>query len=208
MAVATRATDYRESSAGPGGSGGGRPDAGDAVEAEMTPEFADTIDGGEGLDAPAGEITAASEAAILAARDAELISEVPVQAVAAQLGDVAVDAVKLLELQVKLFESELAQSTRQLVQPVVQFGVAYILGTASLMVLLFAISAGLQAAFGLPQWGALLIVAGLGIVITYVAVQVGVSQLKQPRISFARSKEELMRNAAVVANLLKPAPRP
>lgn len=172
----------------------------------MTPGFADSIDGGGTAAAPA-ETTSASEAAVLAARDAELISEIPVQAVAAQLGDVAVDAVKLLELQVKLFESELAQSARQLVQPVVQFAAAYIVGTASLMVLLFAISAGLQEAFGLAPWMALLIVAGVGAALTFIAVQVGISQLKQPRISFARSKEELMRNATVVASLMKPASR-
>ncbi len=173
----------------------------------MTPEFADSIDGGNETTPASTEMIAASEAAILAARDAELISEIPVQAVAAQVADVAVDAVKLLELQVKLFESELAQSSRQLVQPAIQFAAAYVLGTASLIVLLFAISAGLQAA-GLAPWLAMLTVAAAGAAITYIAVQMGISQLKEPRISFAKSKEELMRNAAVLASLMKPSSRP
>lgn len=207
MAVATRATDYSEPDLGVGGSGSVRPDFGADVEAEMTPEFADSIDGGNETTPASTEMIAASEAAILAARDAELISEIPVQAVAAQVADVAVDAVKLLELQVKLFESELAQSSRQLVQPAIQFAAAYVLGTASLIVLLFAISAGLQAA-GLAPWLAMLTVAAAGAAITYIAVQMGISQLKEPRISFAKSKEELMRNAAVLASLMKPSSRP
>ena len=165
----------------------------------MTPDFADSIDGGTESTA----LTTTSEAEILAARDAELISEIPVQAVAAQLGDVAVDVVKLLELQVKLFESELRQSAQQLVQPIVQFAGAYVLGTASLIVLLFAISAGLEQMLGVAPWAALLIVAGAGAAITFIAIQTGISQLKTPRISFAKSKEELMRNAAVVASMTK-----
>lgn len=199
MVVATRTTDQGESDLGSGDRSGGRIDVGAALEAEMTPDFADTLDGAE----MSAELSPALEAEILAARDAELVAEPPIQAVAAQLQDVAGDTVKLLELQVKLFETELAQSARQLVQPVAQFAAAYVLGTASLIVLLFAISAGLQSAFGLSQWLALLIVAGAGAAITYIAIQMGISQLKTPRISFAKSKEELMRNAAVLANLLK-----
>ena len=126
----------------------------------MTPDYADTIDGDE-LPPSGTEIALANQAEILAARDAELISEAPVQAVASQIQDVAVDTVKLLELQLKLFESELAQSARQLVQPIAQFAGAYVLGTASLIVLLFALSAGLQSAFGLSAWLALLIVAAV-----------------------------------------------
>lgn len=168
----------------------------------MTPDFADTIDGDV---LPPGEtgISVPNDAHILAARDAELVPEPPVQAVAAQIQDVAADTVKLLELQLKLFESELSQSAKQLVAPVAQFAAAYVLGTASLIVLLFAFSAGLQAAFGLSPWLALLIVALSGVAITYVAIQMGINQLKTPRISFAKSKEELMRNAAVLANVLK-----
>ena len=168
----------------------------------MTPEFADTIDG-DILPPDGTAISVPSDADILAARDAELVSEAPVQAVAAQIQDVAADTVKLLELQLKLFESELSQSAKQLVQPIVQFAAAYVLGTASLIVLLFAFGAGLQAAFGLSTWLSLLIVALTGAAVTYIAIQVGVAQLKTPRISFAKSKEELMRNAAVLANLMK-----
>lgn len=173
----------------------------------MTPEFADTIDG-DILPPDGTAISVPSDADILAARDAELISEPPVQAVAAQIQDVASDTAKLLELQLKLFESELSQSAKQLVQPAVQFAAAYVLGTASLIVLLFALAAGLQSAFGLSTWLSLLIVALTGAAVTYIAIQVGISQLKTPRISFAKSKEELMRNAAVLANLLKGPSRP
>lgn len=170
----------------------------------MTPDFADSIDGAVAQVTSELPPTTEPPATDLTVKNAELIAEVPVQAIATQLGDVAVDTVKLLELQVKLFESELSQSGRQLVQPVVQFAAAYVVGTASLLVLLLAISAGLEEAFHLAPWLALLIVAGVGAVIAAITIQMGIAQLKAPRISFAKSKEELMRNAAVLANLMKP----
>lgn len=175
----------------------------------MTPEFADSIQYDPAAPVPNQEDDAgsspASEAVAPPALVPEVITELPVQAVAAQLGDVAVDTVKLLDLQLRLFESELASSAKQLVQPFLQIVASAVLGTASLIVLLFAVSAGLQQFFHLSAALSLFIVAVAGFAITAVAVQVARKQLTVPRISFAKSKVELMRNAETLAQLLKPS---
>ena len=208
MAISTGATDHREPGAGAGGGSGSGADPGATVEAEMTPAFADSIQYEPGSDSPPqteiSEIARSQKAVIPPPLEPEVITEAPVQAVAAQLGDVAVDVVKLLDLQLRLFESELAASAKQLVQPLVQLVASAVLGAASVIVLLFAASAGLQQLFNLSAALSLLIVAIAGFVITAIAVQIAKKQLMTPRISFAKSKLELMRNAETLAQLLKP----
>jgi len=131
------------------------------------------------------------------------IPEVPVQAVANQLGDVAADTVTLLDLQIRLFEAECRQSALQLVKPVIIFAGTWMMAVASVAVLLLALGTGLHELTGWPLSVTLLISAIIGFCITAAAVKYAVELLKTPRISFAKSKEELIRNAEVLSRMLK-----
>jgi len=52
-----------------------------------------------------------------------VIPDTPVQTVTEELGGVAADSAKLFELQFKLFETELQQSTQRLIQPLTTMAV-------------------------------------------------------------------------------------
>lgn len=123
------------------------------------------------------------------------IPEVPVQAVANQLGDVALDTVRLLELQIRLFEAECRQSAQQLVQPIALFAATWMLAVASVAVLLVALGMGLHELTHWPLSITLLLAAIVGGGLTYGTVRYALNLLKTPRISFSKTKDELMRNA-------------
>jgi len=131
------------------------------------------------------------------------IPEVPVQAVANQLGDVAADTVTLLDLQIRLFEAECRQSALQLVKPVIIFAGTWMMAVASVAILLLALGTGLHELTTWPLSVTLLISAIIGFGITVAAVKYAIELLKTPRISFAKSKEELIRNAEVLSRMLK-----
>jgi len=131
------------------------------------------------------------------------IPEVPVQAVANQLGDVAADTVTLLDLQIRLFEAECRQSALQLVKPVIIFAGTWMMAVASVAILLLALGTGLHELTAWPLSVTLLISAIIGFGITVAAVKYAIELLKTPRISFAKSKEELIRNAEVLSRMLK-----
>ena len=135
--------------------------------------------------------------------DSVVIPETPVQAAASEIGGVAVDSVKLLELQLQLFEVECSQSAQRLLRPLWVFLAAAACGTASLMVLFHAIGWALHDLFGLSVSLSLFIVTIIGAILTAICLQVAMKQLKTPRISFAKSKAELIRNFACFANILR-----
>jgi len=91
------------------------------------------------------------------------IPEVPVQAVANQLGDVAVDSAKLVELQMRLFEVELRQTMRNLTQPFAVLAGTGLVALASSILLLFAVATGLHELTGMPLSIAQLLMAAIGV---------------------------------------------
>ncbi|MDB5392007.1 MAG: hypothetical protein JWM11_7653 [Planctomycetaceae bacterium] len=135
--------------------------------------------------------------------EAVVIPETPVQAAASEIGGVAIDSVKLLELQLQLFEVECSQSARRLLQPLWVLLGAGACGTASLMVLFHAIGWALHDLFGLSVSLSLFIVTIVGVIATAICLQVVKNQLRTPRISFAKSKAELIRNFGCFANVLR-----
>jgi hypothetical protein len=133
-----------------------------------------------------------------------VIPEAPVQVVANQLGDVAADAGRLLDLQMKLFQAECVQSGKQLITPVALLAGTGVLTLAVTVVLLLAIGTGLQELSGWPLSVCWLLVGVLGIGVAYGVVRYALELLKTPRISFEKSREELMRNVAALSKVLKP----
>jgi len=131
------------------------------------------------------------------------IPETPVQAMTGELGEVAVDSAKLFELQLQLFETEFTQSAQRLLRPLWFLLGALACGTASLMIGFHALGWALHDIFGLPVSLSLLIVTIVGGALTAMALEIVKTQLKAPRISFAKSKAELMRNFACFANFLQ-----
>ena len=131
------------------------------------------------------------------------IPEVPVQAVANQLGDVAGDAVKLLDLQLRLFEAECKQSALEVVKPIIIFAATWMMAVASVAILLLALGTGLHELTEWPLSVCLLLAVVVGFGTTYAAVRYAMELLKTPRISFAKSKAELIRNAEVLSRMIK-----
>jgi len=141
--------------------------------------------------------------AVVAEEAPVVIPDTPVQTVTEEIGGVAVDAVKLFELQLQLFEAECKQSVQRLIPPVGIFVLATTVGTASLMVLFHAMGWALHDIFALSVSLSMFIVAIVGAILTAVALQVARNQMKMPRLSFAKSKAELMRNFACLANIMQ-----
>jgi hypothetical protein len=201
MAISTRTEDYREPGLGAGSSGGSWPDAGAAVEAAVNP-----AGGGLPLDMQPSisEGSLVIPEVIVPAEDAPVvIPDTPVQAVTEELGGVATDAAKLFELQLQLFEAEFKQSALKLAQPLGVFAAGFAIGTASLMVLFHAMGWALHDIFGLSVSLSLFIVTIVGGVTTAIALQLARNQMQMPRLSFAKSKAELMRNFSVLANIMQ-----
>jgi hypothetical protein len=124
--------------------------------------------------------------------------------VAKELGDVAGDAAKLAELQMRLFGVEARQCIRQLIVPVAIFAGAAIVAACCTGIVLFAIGSGLHEVLGLPLWISLLVAAGLGAGGAGAAVYYAKEQLSTSKISFEKSKEELMRNVSLLSRVLRP----
>lgn len=131
------------------------------------------------------------------------IPEPPVQEVAKQVGDVATDAARLVELQAKLFQVELRQSALNMIQPVGIIGVAAVVMISAFILFLFGLGTGLHDLTGMPLSVAQLIVAVLGLAGAAAAGYSAFGMLKEPRISFAKSKEELMRNIQFFSSKVK-----
>jgi len=125
------------------------------------------------------------------------------QAVATQIGDVASDTARLMELQIRLFEAECLQSARALVQPIAMFAATWMLAVASMAVLLLAIGTGLHELTGWPLSLMLLLATAIGVGLCVLVARSAIAMLNTPRISFAKSKEELMRNISVLSRALK-----
>lgn len=147
------------------------------------------------------EIMALAESTA-AAEEPVSIPETPVQVMTGEIGGVAADSVKLLELQLQLFEAECKQSAQRMIGPISTLSGALACGTASLMVGFHAMGWALHDIFGLSVSLSLLIVTVTGAALTGIAFQIAKNQLNTPRISFAKSKAELTRNFAVFANIL------
>ncbi len=192
MAISSRTTDHQESSDGPGSGGRGGSDFGDVVEAEL-------------ITAVAGhaELPAVDEVPVAPPVPDLVIPEVPVQAVATQLGDVAMDAARLAELQIRLFEAECRQSGKQLVQPLGILAATACVAIASLVVLLMAAGTGLHELTSWPLSVSLMLAAIVGFVAAALAVRYALELLKTPRISFEKSKDELMRNVEFLSRMLR-----
>lgn len=205
MAISTRAQDYRESNAGIGSGSGGWPDAGPADETALTsPADRDTFDSNSSLtqdNLPATqEISESPETSVV-------IPDTPVQAVTEELGGVAVDTVKLLELQFQLFENECKQSVQRLIQPLLISATGLICGGVSLILLFHAMAWALHDLFAMPISLSLFIVTAIGAILTAVALKVAWTQLHKPNISFANSKAEFMRNVACFTSYVQPPRR-
>jgi hypothetical protein len=205
MAISSGTQDYREPGLGAGGSSSGGADSGAAVEAAVNPaggrlpiDFQPSV-----LDNESAMVPVVPGAAV----DEVIIPETPVQAATAELGEVAGDTVKLLELQLQLFEAELKQSALRLVQPLWMFLAATACGTASLMVVFHAFGWALHDYCGLSVSLSLFIVAVAGGALTAITLQMVKQQLRVPRISFAKTKAEMMRNVGCFANILR-SPKP
>lgn len=196
MAISTRTTDRPESTTGPGNSAGGRIDSGDAVQAQLTAALE--------LEAQHADVPP-TEASSLATPEpvTPVLPDVPVQVVANQLGDVAVDAGRLLELQIRLFEAECLQSGKKLVQPVAIMAATVVLSIAAVVVVLLALGSGLHELAGWPMSVCWLLAAVVGFATTGGAAWYALNLLKTPRISFEKSKEELMRNIAALSGVIK-----
>ncbi len=195
MAISTRTTDYPEPGTGVGSSGGSGSDFGDALETELSTTAQS--------EAQHAEVPAVDALTLAPVEPEVVIPEAPVQVVATQLGDVAVDAARLVELQIRLFEAECRQSGNELVQPLAILSATLILGVASAVVLLLAMGTGLHELTNWPLSLSLLLAAAVGITGAVVAVKYALVLLKTPRISFEKSKAELMRNVEFLSRVLK-----
>lgn len=209
MVISTRAQDHRESDPGIGDRGGSWRDTGFDAETPLT-STPPTVPDPEGLTLDLNSAVSADGIPVMVdSKETELeavkIPETPVQTMTDGLGGVAVDSVKLVELQVQLVETELKQSVQRLVQPIGILLTGAACGTASLMMLFHAAGWALHDIFGLSVSLSLFLVTILGAVLTYITMQTAWTQLKEPRISFAKSKAELMQNLRCYANLLGPS---
>lgn len=131
------------------------------------------------------------------------IPEEPVAAVANQLGDVAVESVRLVELQFRLFEVEFRQSIYQMTLPLAVLAGTALVILASVILFLLGLGTGLHDLTALPLSISQLIVAVLGLVAAGAAGWYAVHLLKEPRISFTKSKEEFMRNVEFFGRMMK-----
>jgi len=156
------------------------------------------------MELPPIDVEAALHEVATPPEETVVIPDTPVQAATEDLGTVASDTAKLLELQIQLFETECKQSALRLIQPLGMLLAGVATAIASLMLLFHALGWALHDIFGLSVSLSLLIVAIVGGVSTAIIFNMMVSELKQPRISFAKSKAELMRNLACFANFLRP----
>jgi uncharacterized membrane protein YqjE len=132
-----------------------------------------------------------------------VVPETPVQIATEDLGGVAVDAVKLFELQLQLFHTELKQNLDRLIQPVLLLTAGGATAMAAFVVLFHALGWALHDLLGWPVSVSLLIIVILGAVASWVTVQAARNKLRLSRISFAKSKEELTRNIGCFASFLR-----
>jgi len=151
----------------------------------------------------AGEGSIVIPEVVTPAEEQVVVPDTPMQTVTEELGGVATDAAKLFELQLQLFEAEFKQSTQSLAQPLAMFVAGAGIGTASLMVFFHAIGWALHDIFGLSVSLSLFIVTIVGAAATAIVLQIARNQLKTPRLSFAKSKAELMRNFSCIANIVQ-----
>jgi hypothetical protein len=142
-----------------------------------------------------------------AEQETVMLPEAPVQAVASQIGDVAADTVRLIELQAQLFGTECRQTVQVIVRPLILFGVALLLAVATLTGLLLAAASALHEVFALSDSVALLAASIGAMILTAVLTGVGWSLLQTQQISFIKSKSELLRTIAFLAKQLNPQAR-
>lgn len=197
MAISTRTTDHPESLVGAGNRAGSGSRGGDAVQTELTADLQ--------LERQHAEIQLAESVPLVSPEPSPTaVPEVPVQVVANQLGDVAVDAGRLLELQIRLFEAECVQNGRRLIEPVAILATTVILGIAAVAVVLLSLGTGLHELAGWPLSVSWLLAAVVGLATAGGAAWYAFELLKTPRISFEKSKEELLRNIAALSRVVKP----
>ena len=94
------------------------------------------------------------------------------------VGETAREAIALIKAQVELAKSELKEDLRSEVAAAKGLSVAAVAGLSGLSVLLVAAAFGLAAV--MPIWAALLIVAGVMLLVAGIAAAIGVKKLRVP----------------------------
>jgi len=113
------------------------------------------------------------------------------------------DVMTLLELQLQLLKTDASSVVRSVIAPGVAVICAAVLAFTSLPLLLFAAASAIHIYAGLPEWSALLIVAGAGFLIAAVVATVSVILIRRHVGVFDRSRDEFIRNVRWVKTVLK-----
>jgi len=132
----------------------------------------------------------------------------PLAAVAKDFQHVAHDVVELAELQATLVKAELQGWWKQFIMPIVLFGLAAVLATCCLIILLH--SAGLQLAESadISLALAMLIVGASGLLLAGILGGIGYGLVKKFRPPLPESKREFSRNLRWIKTVLKEVRHP
>jgi hypothetical protein len=123
---------------------------------------------------------------------AELAPANPSSLASTQLvGETAREAITLIKAQVELAKAELKEDLRSDVAAAKGLSVAAVAGLSGLSVLLVAAAFGLAAV--MPIWAALLVVAGVVLLVAGIAAAIGVKKLRVPLQRTRKSLEEDVR---------------
>ena len=112
------------------------------------------------------------------------------------------DAIVLGELQVKLLLLDLREGRNGVIGPIVVMTLALCMALGCFPILLATLGLGLAAA-GLPYWGAFLIAAGVGLLVSAAAAYGGWRWLRSELSIFKRSQSELQNNIHGLKNAMK-----
>ena len=128
-------------------------------------------------------------------------------ALRSNVGDFVHDILTLSELQGRLLLVDAQQARDRAIRPAVLGAVAAVLLLASFPVALFGVAELLTLA-GLPTWAALLISAGIGIVVSGLLGWLAWRAIRSTFQVFDRSREEFSQNLTWIKSALRSGTRP
>ena len=111
------------------------------------------------------------------------------------------DAITLGELQLRLLLLDLREGSRRMLMPLAAIGIALCLALGCFPVMLAALGYGLHT-LGIPQWGAFLIAAAVGLVVSGLTAYGGWRWLSKELMVLDRSASELRNNVEWVKSAL------
>jgi hypothetical protein len=109
----------------------------------------------------------------------------------------------LFRQEVRLARAEIGEKFGHAAAAVVPIGAGAGLLLGALVVLLFALAAGISALFGLEEGWSLLIVGVLAALIGYLLIRGGISRLKVSNLMPERTADQLSRDAQVAKEQIR-----